>query len=120
MAVAYGSIATTTDTGFPSSKALTMPSGVTAGDLLVACVTAANTGITITMTGWTALFTTLSGSFESFRIFTKVAAGSDTGTASFSGSVSMSAVVARFTGVDGSTPVEVSATSGPTTGGTPS
>lgn len=92
----YESVATTESAADVTSLVCNMPSGITAGDVLVAIVTADGSQ-TISASGWTALTAnqTLSGSGATARAFWKVAAGSDTLTVTVPASERIAVVVVR-------------------------
>lgn len=95
-----------------TSLSVTMPSGISAGHLLV-CFVATETVNTNTpsMTGWTAransAWTTASGEIMSMWVFDKIAAGSDTGTVALASSAYTKAWTYRITGAT-ATPYDVS------------
>lgn len=110
MAIAFGSVATTVLS--PGTSA-TAPSGIASGDVLL-MVVHSGVAATIATSGWTTVLATSStADATAMAVFRKVAGGSEPGTytvtvggGAFAGQVS----ILRYTGVDGTTPVEVVST----------
>lgn len=100
--MAFPSVVTTGTTtgGFGTSVALTMPGSITAGNLLLAAVQSDGlcTGVT---GGWTSIGALANGS-DNLAIFGKVAAGSDTGSATFSALQTVNAYIHQVSGWSGS------------------
>lgn len=82
-----------------TSLSLTMPTGITAGEMLIVFFGTSNAGGTTAATGWTKLGQTSISSFASLSVFYKTAAGSDTCTVT-SGSSYRSYQVYRIAGSD--------------------
>lgn len=111
MAIAHVATSTTTSDG-ASSMAANIPAG-SVGDVIVAFIHTRRTAGVVTITPPGA-YTQVTGGIinrASIRcaIYTRVATGSDAGTWSFSAACGAVAVVSRYSGVDNTTPVDVSA-----------
>lgn len=93
----YESVATTESAADVTSLVCNMPSGIAAGNVLVAIVTADGTQTINASAGWTALTAnqTISGGGATARAFWKVAAGSDALTVSVGSAERIAVVVAR-------------------------
>lgn len=93
----YETVASTSNASEATSMVCNMPSGITAGDVLVALVTADGTATISAPGDWTPLTANqgLTGGGSVARSFWKVAAGSDTLTVSTSASEKIAAVVIR-------------------------
>lgn len=95
------------DASDATSRDLTMPSGITAGELLIAIVSS-DGAPTVSMTGWTKLGQVTDGTSATTQaVFYKTAAGSDTGTVTTSSSEQTAHTVLRIK--DGGTPTGTSA-----------
>lgn len=111
--------ATTTAASAGGTEAITMPSDILAGNLLVMSIVAIDTGggIDISVSGWTELDEETTGG-SSVGLYYKIAAGSDTATATLTGGASdFSALVGQFeftSGVNG-TPTSATNNSGDAT-----
>lgn len=91
---------TATQNASGSSISVTMPGGIVAGELLL--LFCAVTGASHSVSGWTSIASSLSGSGGSVvACWAKVAAGSDTATISPSGSQQGGAIVHRIGGWSG-------------------
>lgn len=115
----YESFAATSNTAEATTMACSMPSGITAGDVLVAIVTADGTGILSAPGDWTPLTANqaFSGSGAIGRAFWKVAAGSDTLTVTCTTSEKMSAVLVRASSASSAQAVFATGVSTPATPG---
>jgi hypothetical protein len=127
MAVAFRAAGTFVEaTG--SNPAITYPAGVATDDMLVMQFALNPGGTATTPSGWTKLFgpTNTSGGGNPCYLFYKIAGGSEPSTVTVTVSATQAAgIMAAYTGVDGTTPIDVSATatlstSGGTTATTPS
>src|SRR5215213_5241152 len=106
------SASTTTGSAPTSPVALSMPSGIVAGDPLLAVIGIRTSQTapapTISMSGWSQVGATIAGTNQRIAIFRKTAAGSDTASFVFSGALnSMAAGVYRLSGADFSTSPEL-------------
>lgn len=119
----WRSSATTVQSSFVQSQALTLPESIAAGDLLVACGTAATGGVTMSPSaGWTQLFTPAATAATTtvgvwWRIATATVA--DALTLTSNGFVNWTGVVSRFTGHDATNPIPAYTLNNPTTGSNP-
>ena len=101
---------------------LTYPSGVAAGDFLVASITVSQqTAPSTAPSGWTLLASrsSVDSRGPAIAVFYKFAAGGESGTVTFSGvqttAGSLTGIMQRFVGVHPTTPIDVTATSTSTT-----
>lgn len=103
MAITVESTSTSEETSNTTTHTVTMPSGVTSGDLLIALIAVdAASDETITMTGWTSLFSTLATDSET-AVFYRVSDGTEGASETFttSGSEQSTHAVYRISGYSG-------------------
>jgi hypothetical protein len=123
-AAAYANAGTATQATSSTSATAHMPTGITAGDLLL-MVIATHDGSAPTVnaiTGWTHLITKQGwvGTAGALDIFYKVAAGGEGDTTVTATTACIWQIdVSRFTGADTTTPINASAAASPAAGGTP-
>ena len=94
-----------------SSITVTKPTGVVSGDVMIAHVFVRSTTPTITSSGWTAIRTTSQGTTLREQSFYKVAGPSEPASYTFSGnatSYAYTAGIVAYSGVDTTTPIDVS------------
>jgi hypothetical protein len=113
MAVTIQSYANSSSGSAGTGGGTSKPTGTTAGDLLIAIVTARNTvtSITPTISGWNVIQSNLTGSGSTFAIFYRIATG-DEGSSfdfTFSESTRWCVGVLRITGHDAANPIDASA-----------
>jgi hypothetical protein len=94
-----------------TSAVLTYPSGITAGEVLVALIgTSTVTAPSTAPSGWTVTLAQNGNNAISASIFHKVATGSETGTVTFTGtSGRTTGIMFRLSGVDTTTPIDATA-----------
>jgi hypothetical protein len=118
MAIAFGSAATTDVNS--TTPTLTLPSGVTEGDLLLAWIVGDVSTITVSSapSGWTAVTGTPSDAGDGDCrgwCYYKVAGASESNPQwTFSAAASGAGAIVRYTGVDGTTPIETQSKNGTT------
>lgn len=95
-----------------TSLAITKPTGVTQGDVMVAAITASGTGTITAPSGWTAIKNTTQGTVLRQAVYYKVATASEASSYSWSLGTSRSAAggIADYSGVNQTVPVDASAT----------
>jgi len=112
-AIAYGSVATQNATGVPSTTiTITKPASTVSGNFLIADITFQG-GTTITVTppaGWTLILRTNNGTSVGTATYYKVAGGAEPANYTWTTtSTRQLGGIIRYTGVNNSSPIDVSA-----------
>jgi hypothetical protein len=115
MAIALQGTASVYENASTTSAVVNYPAGITAGELLVTSLTVSQSSAMDTPpTGWTLARAQNGSTTPSVSMFYKVASGSETGTVTFgpwSSAGRATAIMARWSGVDNTTPLDTTAVS---------